>query len=140
MTTDSRPDDGPDPTYCTHTDYRDGPTIDDLPATGADATGPAAEVWSALHDVEDPEMPVSIVDLGLIYGVTVEDGHATVSMTLTYTGCPAREILTDEVEAAARTPDPIDDATVELVWNPPWNVELVTEAGKEDLREWGVSI
>lgn len=130
----------PDPEYCAHTEYTAGPPVDDLPATGEDATGLEADVWAALYEVEDPEMPVSVVDLGLIYGVTVEEGVATVSMTLTYTGCPARDILTDEVAAAAASPEGIEDATVELVWSPDWSVELVTEDGRESLREFGVSI
>lgn len=140
MTVDPLPDESAEPTYCTHTEYRGGTDPADLPATGEDATGPAADVWAALREVEDPEMPVSIVDLGLIYDVTVEDGHATVSMTLTYTGCPARDLLTEEVETAAAEPATVESVTVDLVWNPPWSVELVTENGREALREWGVSI
>jgi len=138
MTADPVPE---DPTYCTHTDYREGSRTDEaLPATGEAATGVEARVWDALYTVEDPEMPVSIVDLGLIYGVTVEDEHATVAMTLTYTGCPARDLLLEDVEAAAADADGVDTATVELVWNPPWTVDLVTAAGREALRDWGVSI
>lgn len=140
MTADPIPDDGAEPTYCTHTDYTEGDTVDSLPATGADATGAEADVWAALYEVDDPEMPVSIVDLGLIYDVTVDDGHATVSMTLTYTGCPARDILTEEVADAAARPDTIESAAIDLVWNPPWTVDFVTDAGRENLREWGVSI
>jgi metal-sulfur cluster biosynthetic enzyme len=139
MTTD-RPEAGRDPAYCAHTEYREGPPIEDLPATGADATGLEAEVWNALSEVEDPEMPISVVDLGLIYGVEVEDGRATVSMTLTYTGCPARDILTEEVAEAAAQTTGIDSASVDLVWSPDWTVELVTEDGKEALREFGVSV
>jgi metal-sulfur cluster biosynthetic enzyme len=128
------------PEYCAHTEYTSGPPVEDLPATGEDATGLEAAVWEALYEVEDPEMPVSVVDLGLIYGVTVEDRVATVSMTLTYTGCPARDILTEEVATAAASADGIEDASVELVWSPDWSIELVTEDGREALRDFGVSI
>ena len=125
---------------CPYPDYSDGSAEASLPATGRSAEGVEREVWDALYAVEDPEMPISIVDLGLIYGVTVEDGHATVRFTLTYTGCPAREMLLDDVETAAASIEGIDAAEVRLVWNPPWSVEMVTEAGKESLREFGLSV
>jgi metal-sulfur cluster biosynthetic enzyme len=70
----------------------------------------------------------------------VSDGVATVRMTLTYTGCPAREMLTEDVREAAASPDGVESATVELVWSPPWSLDMVTERGRSDLREFGVSI
>ncbi|WP_255149508.1 metal-sulfur cluster assembly factor [Halorarius halobius] len=146
-------DGGPD--YCGYTDYQRGVDPEDLPATGEEAAGVEKRVWEELYEVEDPEMPVSIVDLGLIYGVHVDDReaserphgggetagvHATVTMTLTYTGCPARTMLQEDVVEAAERADGVEAADVELVWSPEWNLNLVTEAGKESLREFGVSI
>ncbi|WP_254840883.1 1,2-phenylacetyl-CoA epoxidase subunit PaaD [Natronomonas marina] len=128
------------PSYCAYTEYEHGVDVEALPATGADAEGLDAAVWEHLYEVEDPEMPVSVVDLGLIYDVTVEDGTATVTMTLTYTGCPARDYLTEDVRQAAARAEGVDDAEVELVWSPEWSLEMVTEAGKADLREFGVSV
>jgi metal-sulfur cluster biosynthetic enzyme len=134
--------DGPE--YCGYTEYVDGPELEELPNTGADATGIERDVWDAVADVEDPEMPVSVVELGLVYGVDVAetDGgtEATVRMTLTYTGCPAREMLTGDVREAAASVDGVDAARVELVWSPPWTLSMVTETGKESLREFGVSV
>ena len=132
--------DGGTPEYCAYTDYEAGDTPDGLPATGDGATGVEAAVWERLYEVEDPEMPISVVDLGLIYGVTVEGSHATVTMTLTYTGCPARDYLREDVRRAAEGADGVDTADVELVWSPEWNVEMVTDDGKADLREFGVSV
>ena len=132
--------DAGEPTACAYSDYARGPAVEDLPNTGEGATGAARRVWDALYAVEDPEMPVSIVDLGLVYGVSVEGGHATVDLTLTYTGCPARKLLLEEVEAAAAGVDGVETASVELVWSPPWNVELVTDAGREALREFGLAV
>ncbi|MFC3958366.1 1,2-phenylacetyl-CoA epoxidase subunit PaaD [Halovivax cerinus] len=129
-----------DATPCAYTEYREGPVVDDLPATGAGATGTEAEVWDALYAVEDPEMPVSIVDLGLIYDVGVDDGLARVDMTLTYSGCPARDMLQTDVREAVAAVDGVDDVDINLVWSPEWSVGLVTEAGKADLREFGLSI
>jgi metal-sulfur cluster biosynthetic enzyme len=135
-----RPRADPDASACSYTDYETKERVEsDVPATGDGADGLERDVWEALYGVDDPEMPVSIVDLGLIYGVALEDGHVTVDMTLTYTGCPARELLLDDVEQSVEAVDGVDDATVELVWSPNWTVDLVTEQGKEALQEFGLS-
>ena len=143
------------PRYCGYTTYEFGEMDpEDLPATGEGATGVERAVWDALYEVEDPEMPVSVVDLGLIYGVEVEraasetpngggeaaGATAYVRMTLTYTGCPARDMLLSDVEEAAASAEGVESAEVELVWSPEWSLNLVTDAGKEALREFGVSI
>jgi metal-sulfur cluster biosynthetic enzyme len=135
-----------EPTACAYTEYVEGESVDALPATGEGAAGLAADVWAVLHDVDDPEMPVSIVDLGLIYGVEVagvddEGGaHVTVTMTLTYTGCPARKYLTEEIEERVGTVDGVGSVDLDMVWDPPWTMEMVTEAGREQLREFGLSV
>ena len=138
------PDGDADATPCQYTEYREGGSVEDLPATGEDAEGLAADVWDALYEVEDPEMPISIVDLGLIYGVDVADGddgvHVTVLMTLTYTGCPARDMLTEEVTETVAAVDGVDDADLQLVWSPEWTLDMVTERGRTDLREFGLSV
>jgi metal-sulfur cluster biosynthetic enzyme len=130
-------------TACAYTDYETGEAPEDYPKTGAGAEGIEADIWEALYGVEDPEMPVSVVDLGLIYGVEVEDidgeQHATVEMTLTYSGCPAREMLTNDVRCAALAVG-VDEAEVRLRYSPNWNVNMVTEQGREDLREFGLSV
>ena len=128
------------PSYCAYTEYEHGVAVEELPATGEGAEGVEAAVFEELQKVEDPEMPISVVDLGLIYDVTVEDGVATVTMTLTYTGCPARDYLQADVRQAAARAEGVDEAEVELVWSPEWNLEMVTDAGKADLREFGVSV
>ncbi|WP_435153697.1 1,2-phenylacetyl-CoA epoxidase subunit PaaD [Haladaptatus sp. DFWS20] len=130
-----------EPTACAYTDYSErGHSPDELPATGEGATGLEERVWDALYDIEDPEMPISIVDLGLIYGVQMEGDSVTVIMTLTYTGCPARKMLTEEIEEAVADVEGVESADLELVWSPPWSIEMVTEQGKDDLREFGLSI
>lgn len=140
--TDRRTPGGAGPTQaCDHTTYESGPTTSDaLPATGEDADGVEADVWKALSQVDDPEMPISVVDLGLIYGVDLHDGTATVEMTLTYTGCPARELLTGDIEAAVASVDGIEAVDLRLVWSPPWSLQMVTDDGKDRLREFGISV
>jgi metal-sulfur cluster biosynthetic enzyme len=128
---------------CAYTDYEHGDAPEEYPKTGESAEGTEADVWEALYGVEDPEMPVSIVDLGLIYDVTVEDTsdgeRAIIEMTLTYSGCPAREMLQNDARCAALSAG-VDDVDVDLRYSPTWNVNMVTEAGREDLREFGLSV
>ena len=130
----------PDARACRYPDYSSADPVDDLPATGEGATGIEAEVWDALYEVEDPEMPISIVDLGLIYGVEVDGTTANIDMTLTYTGCPAREMLRGDIERAVAAVEGIDDVDLQLVFSPEWTIEMVTESGKDDLREFGLSV
>jgi metal-sulfur cluster biosynthetic enzyme len=137
---DAPGDAGTDARPCAYTEYDEGDAPEDVPATGAGASGVERRVWDGLYEVDDPEMPVSVVDLGLIYGVDVEDGEATVDMTLTYTGCPARDMLLGEVESAAANAEGVEDASVRLVWSPEWSVEMVTPEGRERLREFGLSL
>jgi metal-sulfur cluster biosynthetic enzyme len=134
------PDPSEEPTPCAYTEYREGQPVEDLPATGEDAEGLEADVWDALSDIEDPEMPVSIVDLGLVYSVDITDKVATVDMTLTYSGCPARDMLMDEIEREVAALDGIDGVHLRLVWSPEWSLEMVTDTGKEDLKEFGLSV
>lgn len=136
------PSDFEEPAYCAYTEYRTGADRPELPRTGENASGLEARVWDTLREVEDPEMPVSIVDLGLIYGVYVDptSGETRVDMTLTYTGCPAREYLLSSVEQAIGSVDGVEDVLVNLLWSPEWNVEMVTDEGREALREFGVAV
>lgn len=104
------------------------------------ATQTERSVWNALRTVEDPELPVSIVDLGLIYNVTVETGTVAIEMTLTYSGCPARDLIIEDVEEAVRMVSDIDAVDISLVYSPPWSYERITEQGRTDLREHGLAV
>jgi metal-sulfur cluster biosynthetic enzyme len=138
---DPADDDCVEPTACAYTEYVEGEAYENVPATGEGSEGLARDVWDALYSVEDPEMPVSIVDLGLIYGVDVADsGAVTIDMTLTYSGCPARTMLQDEIRETVGSVDGVSEVDLRLVWSPEWNLEMVTEQGKNDLREFGLSI
>ncbi|MGM0605277.1 MAG: metal-sulfur cluster assembly factor [Halobacteriota archaeon] len=97
-------------------------------------------VWEAVWTVEDPELPVSIVDLGLVYDVTVEDETAEISMTLTYSGCPARELLVGDVETAVESVPSIRSVDVSLVYSPPWSTDHITGAGRDALTEYGLYV
>ena len=92
------------------------------------------KIIDALRTVYDPEIPVNIYDLGLIYDVTVdEEGGATIRMTLTTPMCPAAELLPPEVETKARGVEGVDRVQLDLVWDPPWSPDMMSEAAKLDL-------
>ena len=97
----------------------------------------ADQNWHQLRQVYDPEIPVDIVNLGLVYDCTVddEDGKnvANVKMTLTAPGCGMGPAIAADAQARIMTINQIDDARVELVWDPPWNQEMITEEGKMKL-------
>ncbi len=91
-------------------------------------------VVDALKDIYDPEIPVNIYDLGLIYGVDVTDeGHATVTMTLTTPHCPVAESMPGEVELRVSTVPGIATADVNLVWDPPWDPAKMTDEARLEL-------
>lgn len=91
-------------------------------------------VITALKGVFDPEIPVNIYDLGLIYKVTInEDKHVDVDMTLTTPGCPVAQTFPGTVEQAVNQVEGVKDCTVELVWEPPWTQERMSEAARLEL-------
>ena len=104
-------------------------------ATPADPGGNLYEaVIEALKDIYDPEIPVNIYDLGLIYDVEVTpEGHAFVKMTLTTPHCPVAESMPGEVELRVGAVPGIGDAEVELVWDPPWDPQKMSDEAKLEL-------
>ena len=90
-------------------------------------------VIAALKDIYDPEIPVNIYDLGLIYNVEINDGHAMVTMTLTTPHCPVAESMPGEVELRVGAVPGIGDAEVNLVWDPPWSPANMTDEARLEL-------
>jgi metal-sulfur cluster biosynthetic enzyme len=91
------------------------------------------EIYGQLKQVYDPEIPVNIVDLGLIYDVAVDGGTATVRMTLTSQSCPEAKTLPDIVKRRCETVKGIESTRVEVVWNPPWTPQRISEEGRKVL-------
>ena len=91
-------------------------------------------VEDALRQVYDPEIPVNIFELGLIYGIDVsEEGAVQIRMTLTAPSCPAAGAMPGEVESRVAAVEGVKDVTVELVWDPPWDQSRMSEAAKLEL-------
>lgn len=116
-------------------DYLDG-FLSQMPATvPAEASGGEVHdaIIDALRGIFDPEIPVNIYDLGLIYGVEVDDGHATISMTLTTPNCPVAETMPGEVEMRVMTVPGVATADVNLVWDPAWDPGKMSDEAKLEL-------
>ena len=84
-------------------------------------------VWSMLHQVIDPELGCNIVDLGLVYGIQIEEQRITVKMTLTTPGCPMHESIATGVQMALLGLEGVEQVRVDLVWDPPWNPAMMSE-------------
>jgi len=95
------------------------------------ATVTREEVLEALKDVFDPEIPVNVVDLGLIYDVKVEDNDVDIRMTLTFAGCGMGRYIAQQAEWRLAELENIDDINVEMVYDPPWTPDMISEDGKK---------
>jgi FeS assembly SUF system protein len=116
-------------------DYLDG--FLSQPPAATPAGEPGGDVYDgvieALKDIYDPEIPVNIYDLGLIYGVDVNEGHVLVTMTLTTPHCPVAESMPGEVELRVGAVPGVGDAEVNLVWDPPWDPQKMSDEAKLEL-------
>ncbi len=88
------------------------------------------ELRDVLNTVEDPELGMGIVDLGLVYDVALEGSKAHVTYTLTSMGCPVGPYISEQIETVARGVEGVDEVESELVWTPPWSPELMSEDAK----------
>ncbi len=97
------------------------------------------DVFEAMKDVVDPELGINVVDLGLVYGVSVEEGNiATIDMTLTSAACPLTDVIEDQTGAALL--EVVDDFRINWVWMPPWGPDKITDDGREMLRSLGFNV
>lgn len=126
------------------------------PAAGDGATGAAgvpaakagkaavADVEEAMKDVVDPELGINVVDLGLLYGVHVDDDNvATLDMTLTSAACPLTDVIEDQARSALTTGPGgglVNEMRINWVWLPPWGPDKITDEGREQLRALGFNV
>ena len=116
------------------TDHSDLPDVAVAPgATTKD------DLWEAMKDVVDPELGINVVDLGLVYGVHVDEhSNAILQMTLTSAACPLTDVIEDQTRAALD--GLVNDFRIEWVWMPPWGPDKITDDGREMLRALGFNI
>ena len=127
----------------TQPDHSDLPEVPEVTGGGT-ATVTVDDVTEAMKDVVDPELGINVIDLGLVYGVDVDEHSNTVlSMTLTSAACPLTDVIEDQTRAAL-TAGPggglVRDVRINWVWMPPWGPDKITEDGREQLRALGFTI
>jgi metal-sulfur cluster biosynthetic enzyme len=111
------------------------PSLQTLPRD--DVSCPA--LWDALREVMDPELPISVVDMGLIVDLAEHDGIVDLKLTFTAMGCPAMEFIMDDIRERLLKEPGVQQVNIEIVWDPVWTKARLTEEGFETLRTWGIS-
>jgi phenylacetate-CoA oxygenase PaaJ subunit len=99
-----------------------------------------ARLIEALRDVQDPELPISVVDMGLIVDLRHEGGRVDIKITFTSMGCPAVDMILDDIRQRLLVEPEVDEVAIEIVWEPIWTKNRLSEDGKMQLREWGISV
>src|SRR3981189_1676660 len=104
-----------------------------------------ADLEEAMRDVVDPELGINVVDLGLVYGLNIEEGEAgskvaLIDMTLTSAACPLTDVIEDQSRTALVGAGLVSQIKINWVWNPPWGPDKITEDGREQLRAWGFTV
>ena len=109
---------------------------------GAAPAGSTLEtrVWAALAEINDPEMPVNLVDLGLIYGIEVLKGTVRLRLTFTAMGCPATDMIVSDIRERLLAEPGVESVAIDIVWDPPWSSARLTPDGREALLAWGLSV
>jgi len=100
-----------------------------------DARCPA--LWDALREVTDPEIPISVVDMGLIVALQQQDGRVELKLTFTAMGCPAMEFIMDDIRERLLQEPGVRAVQIEIVWEPLWTKARLSEEGVEIMRTWG---
>jgi metal-sulfur cluster biosynthetic enzyme len=97
-------------------------------------------LWAALSEVQDPEMPINLVDLGVIYCIDERDGVVEVDLTFTAMGCPASDFILEDVRERLMREAGVREVRVKVVWDPPWTSARMTQAGRDALEAWGLAV
>jgi len=100
----------------------------------------ATHLWEALHEVEDPEFPMSIVDMGLVVDIQKMGRTAQVKMTFTSMGCPCIEMIMEDTRVRLLQEPDVDHVDIQVVWSPVWSKHRLTERGREIMQLYGVTV
>ena len=97
-----------------------------------------ARLWEALTEVEDPEIPISVVHMGLIVAIEFSDGIVDLKLTFTAMGCPAMDFIQDDIRERLLAEPDVDEVRIEIVWDPVWTRKMIREDAKSKMRELGI--
>lgn len=119
--------------------HGDLPDVPEAGQGGGTSTVTVDDVTEAMKDVVDPELGINVVDLGLVYGVHLDEhSNAVLDMTLTSAACPLTDVITDQTESALE--GLVGDVAINWVWMPPWGPDKITDDGREQLRALGFNV
>jgi metal-sulfur cluster biosynthetic enzyme len=111
------------------------PSLQDYPRDHVSHPG----LWDALREVMDPEIPISVVDMGLIVSIEEQEGRVKLTQTFTAMGCPAMDFIMDDIRQRLLQEPGVREVSIEIVWDPVWTKERLSEEGIEIMRTWGIS-
>ena len=97
-----------------------------------------ARLWEALTEVEDPEIPISVVHMGLIVAIEFDDGVVDLKLTFTAMGCPAMEFIQDDIRERLLQEPEVERVDIEIVWDPVWTRKMIREEARGRMRELGI--
>jgi len=97
-----------------------------------------ARLWAALQDVEDPEIPISVVNMGLIVGIAYDAGVVDLKLTFTAMGCPAMDFIQDDIRERLLQEPEVEEVRIEIVWDPVWTRKMIREEARETMRGLGI--
>ena len=121
------------------TDHSDLPEVPEAAGGVGTSTVTVEDVTEAMKDVVDPELGINVVDLGLVYGVHIdEDTNVVLDMTLTSAACPLTDVIQDQTNGALE--GMVNDVLINWVWMPPWGPDKITDDGREQLRALGFTV
>ena len=97
-----------------------------------------ARLWEALREVEDPEIPISVVGMGLIVSLAYDDGVVDIELTFTAMGCPAMDFIQDDIRDRLMQEPEVDTVEIEVVWDPVWTRAMIREDARATMRSLGI--
>ncbi|WP_227377680.1 metal-sulfur cluster assembly factor [Haladaptatus halobius] len=107
---------------------------------GEDTSTFERELWSLIDEIPDPHIPVSLVEMGMIYDIRENDGDVTVEMTFPCMGCPAYEFIQNDIESMLRPVEGVTSVTIDIVWDPVWSKDMLEPNVREKMRDAGISL
>jgi metal-sulfur cluster biosynthetic enzyme len=120
-------------------DHGDLPEVPETQASTPGGTTTVEDLTEAMKDVVDPELGINVVDLGLVYGIHVDEHtNAVIDMTLTSAACPLTDVIQDQTNTALE--GLVNDVLINWVWMPPWGPDKITDDGRDQLRALGFNV
>lgn len=106
----------------------------------ADATPFEETLWDTIDEIPDPHIPVSLVEMAMIYDVEADDGDVTVEMTYPCMGCPAYDMIQNDIRSCLTVIEGVDTVEVDVVWDPVWSKDMLTTEVRQKMHEAGISL